>query len=259
MALIKRADAESIARDAMVVDLGDLVRQGERIRARARTESEQIIAAAQAERERILQGAREQGHAEGFARGVEDGRAKGREDALAQSIGERKAGLSAIERNWNLALDQVMAQREGMLLEARREVISLAMEIARRVVKRQIEMDPSIAERQLATVLELLAYPTRLVVRINPRDREVLHRAMPSLMAKFPLAQHAELVDDASVEVGGCVARTAGGGWIDARVQTMIDRVCEAVAPRMADFPRAEATVDGVASDADTDAGSERG
>lgn len=240
MALIRRADADSVARDAMVVDLGDLMRQGERIRERAKAEAEQIIAAANAERAKILKGAREQGHAEGFAKGQDEGRIKGREDAMAQSIGERKPALTAIERSWTQALDQFAAQRDAMLQDARREVITLAMEIARRVVKREVEIDREIAERQLAAVLELLAFPTRLVVRINPRDREVLDRALPGLLARFPLAQHAELVDDPAVEPGGCVARTAAGGWIDARVQTMIDRVCDAVAPGMAAFPVGE-------------------
>lgn len=240
MALIKRADADSIARDAMVVDLGDLVRQGERIRERARAEAEQVIAAAKAEREKILKGAREQGHAEGFAKGHTEGQAKGREEAMAQAIGERKASLAAIEKNWIEALELLAGQREAMMLDARREVISLALDIARRVVKREIVSDREVAERQLSGVLELLAFPTRLVVRVNPKDREVLERALPNLLVKFPLAQHAELVEDPAVQAGGCLARTAGGGWIDARVQTMIDRVCEAVAPRMAGFPAAE-------------------
>lgn len=259
MALIKRADADSVARDAMVVDLGDLMRQGERIRERAKAEAEQIIAAAKAEREKILKGAREQGHAEGFAKGHAEGQVKGREDAMAQAIGERKASMAAIEKNWTQALDQMAAQREAMLQEARREVISLALEISRRVVKREIETDRGVAERQLATVLELLAFPTRLIVRINPRDREVLQRALPKLLAKFPLAQHAELVDDEAIEAGGCLARTAGGGWIDARVQTMIDRVCEAVAPRMADFPAAEPIIGGAAPDMDAGMDAEMG
>lgn len=236
MALIRRADADSIARDAMVVDLGDLMRQGERIRVRAQSEGEKIVAAAKAERDRILNGAHEQGHAEGFAKGRSEGQAKGRDEALAQTIAERKASLAALERNWTRALEQLAQQREQMLQESRREVISLALEIARRVVKREVECDRALAERQLASVLELLAFPTRLSVRINPRDRDVLERALPGLLSKFPLAQHAELVDDASVEPGGCVARAAGGGWIDARVQTMIDRVCDAVAPGMGAF-----------------------
>jgi flagellar biosynthesis/type III secretory pathway protein FliH len=236
MALIRRADADAIARDAMVVDLGDLMRQGERIRERAKAEAEQIVAAARAEREKILKGAREQGYAEGFAKGRVEGEAKGREEAMAQSIAERKTALASIERNWAQALEEWGTRREAMLQDARREVITLSLEIARRVVRREVDADRAVAERQLAGVLELLAFPTRLVVRINPRDREVLQRALPGLLKRFPLAQHAELVDDASVEPGGCLARTAGGGWIDARVRTMIDRVCEAVAPRMADF-----------------------
>lgn len=252
MALIRRADAESVARDAMVVDLGDLMRQGERIRERAKGEAEQIIAAAKAEREKILHGAREQGHSEGFAKGRADGHAKGRDEVLAQTLAERKAQIAAIEKGWTQALQQFASQRDAMMQEARREVITLALEIARRVVKREVEVDRQVAERQLASVLELLAFPTRLVVRINPRDREVLDRALPSLLARFPLAQHAELVEDPAVEPGGCLVRTGGGGWIDARVQTMVDRVCESVAPRMADFPVGERAGDGSAhTDAD--------
>jgi len=55
------------------------------------------------------------------------------------------------------------------------------------------------------------------------------------------------------------LASVARDWWIDARVQTMIDRVCEAVAPRMADFPAAEPIIGGAAPDADAGTDAEMG
>lgn len=239
MALIKSTTAVSLMKDAVVLDLGDLRRQGEELVRRARIEAERIVAEARAERERILAGAREEGRAEGMAKGLEEGTRLGIEQAAAAAIADHHAQVEGLEGAWRAALGAFEAEREGLVQAATRDVIALALEVARRVVKRTVELDPGVVADQLRAVLGVVTRPTELVIAINPLDRALVERALPGLVAAMPAVRHAHLVDDPGVSRGGCVARTrgdaalgdAGGGEINADIPVQLDRIVEALLP----------------------------
>lgn len=240
MALIRNSNASTIAREAIVLDLGDLREQGERMVRAARAEAESIVAAAHAERARILAGAADQGQAEGYVKGLDAGRAEGREQAVASALAEHRERLARVEQAWLGALTSFESSREDLVQGALRDVVKLATTIAERVTKRVIKLDPKVVQDQLAAVLAVVVRPTELVIRVHPEDRTGVERALPGLMAAMPAIRHAEIVDDPAVERGGCVAKTrantdsgeAGGGEIDARISTQLDRLVETLLPQ---------------------------
>jgi flagellar biosynthesis/type III secretory pathway protein FliH len=99
------------------------------------------------------------------------------------------------------------------------------------VTKRTVELDPSVIVGQLEAVLGLLAKPTRLTVAIAAGDETLAREAMPELMAKFSAAQHVDLIVDASMQPGSCIARTAAGGTFDASIPAQLDRMVAALMP----------------------------
>ena len=231
MAVIRQAVADRVVQDAIVLDLGDLTRQGEQVRARAMAEAESILARAQVERQRLLASAKDegfkQGHAEGHAKGLEEGAAKGYAAALA----ERRQQLDTLAAGWGAALARFEQERDGLLLEAREDVLRLSVLLGERVTRRKIEVDPQVVAAQLEQVLSLLAQPTRLAVCVNPADEPLAREAMPALMSRFPAAQHVDLKLDAALPRGSCTATTAGGGCIDASIHTQLDRIVNALLP----------------------------
>lgn len=206
----------------------------------ARAEAEAIVAAARAERSRILAGASEQGQAEGYTKGLEAGRAEGREQAASGALAEHGERLAKVEQAWMAALTSFESTREDLVQGALRDVVKLATTIAERVTKRVIKLDPKVIEDQLAAVLAVVVRPTELLLRVHPDDRPSVERALPGLMAAMPAIRHAEIIDDPAIERGGCVARTrantdtgeAGGGEIDARISTQLDRLVETLLPQ---------------------------
>ncbi len=96
MALIRHTEAASLAREAMVLDLGDLARQADELKALAEAEAERIVEGAVEQRRMILKGARDEGYDEGYkcghAEGVEAGQREGREEKLAE-FSERFANV----------------------------------------------------------------------------------------------------------------------------------------------------------------------
>jgi flagellar biosynthesis/type III secretory pathway protein FliH len=240
MALIRHAQAEQIARDAIVLDLGDVQRQAAQLMEQARRRAEEIVAEARAERERIIAGASDKGRAEGLAKGTEEGRKAGEQQGKAAAIAEWRPKLEQLEKRWGDVLTAFEAERDRMLTEARVDVLRLALQLGEKIVKRVVAVDPGVVAEQLQGVLTLVARPTELLIAINPEDRGAAEAALPGLMARFQSVRHVELVADAKVTRGSCVARTrgqageggsAGGGEIDAGIEGQLQRIAELLLP----------------------------
>lgn len=232
MALVRQSEAAVLTRDAIVLDLGDLRRQAQRLIDVARDEASRIQEEALGDRARIVEGADKVGYEQGFARGFEEGRAAGIEKGTQQAVASVQAELQKLSAGWTAALDTFNQTRDRFLAEGQQDVIRLAALIAAKVCKRQIELDPAIVAVQMAEVLSLVLRPTRLQVACNPEDRALLTRAMPAVVATSQNATSVELVDDATLPRGSCVARLAeGGGMIDASIDTQLQRIVDALLP----------------------------
>lgn len=230
MALIKHSQAASVTRDALVLDLGDLRAQADRILADARAQAERIRRDAKAEATRLTERAAEDGRAAGHAEGLEAGRAEGREAAHAEAVEEFRAQFDALTRDWQAALDRWNRDRNRMMLEAREDVIRLALAVARKIVHRHVDVDPAVVEDQIVEALRLVSEPGRLVVRVHRDERERVESVLPDLLQTLDEDRDVCVVDDDSVEPGGCIVATAGGE-IDATLKTQLDRIARALLP----------------------------
>lgn len=231
MAVIRRADAEQFARDAVVLDLGRLEAQGEALVVMARKRAEQIVAEARAERERLIADAAAVGHEEGLATGRVMGLEQGRAEGHAEALAEAGKQIAALEAAWSAALDEFIAARADMLGDAREDLVRLACEIARRVTGRTVEQHPEVVAEQLADVLGVVVQSTTLRVRVHPDDEPFVTEALPVLRARFTSAAAIELVMDAGIGRGSCIADTERRGTIDASIQTKLERLIDAIMP----------------------------
>lgn len=228
MALIKHSDSDVFAREAVVLDLGDLTRQAQRIIADAEERAARIIASAERKRAQLITGAREEGFAAGQEEGCKVGHRQGLEDGCAQALREHSERLETLEKSWRTALDEFDERRGRMLDDARIDVLRLAMKIARRVTHRIVKGDESIAVSQLDKALSHTLKPTRLVIHIHADDETLVSASAPALLERFARSAHAEIVTDDSLSRGDCVVYTAVGE-IDARIDAQLDRIAAAL------------------------------
>ncbi|MCL4220534.1 MAG: hypothetical protein KJZ65_04105 [Phycisphaerales bacterium] len=233
MGLVRRADAERIARDAIVLDLGSLEQQRDAMVADARAQAEKIIANARRERETLVTDAAAAGRAIGLEEGRRIGMDQGCREGREQAVKEFREALDALLHAWVEALEQFSARREAMLLEARRDVVQLACQIASRATGRVIEADPSLVESAMAEVLTLVSGPTRLRVRLHPDDEPLLREALPALLERMETRFDVELIRDAQCPRGSCVAITERQGVVDASVGTRLERLTASILGEM--------------------------
>jgi flagellar biosynthesis/type III secretory pathway protein FliH len=231
VALIKQADAEQTVRRALVLDLGDLRARAEELEQRTRERAGAILEEAKAERRKLLDGAAEQGRAEGYAKGHAQGLAKGLEEGRAKAIAQAAAEAKALVSTWEGALKDFEARRESLLEQARDQVLELSLEIARRVTKRHVEVDAAVVREQLAAALRLTTKPSGLTVEVNPQDLALAQSVVPSLVRRLSAGGgHVEIQASATLSRGSVIIRCAGGE-VDASIETQLARIEQAVRP----------------------------
>jgi flagellar assembly protein FliH len=230
MPLIKNNSADRMMKHALVLDLGDLNRQADRILDEARAEAGRIVAEAQEEARRLVEGADERGYEQGLDRGLGEGRRRGEEEGRQTTLDEYRDKLKALADSWTAALQRWEEDREAMLRAAREDVLAFAFAMGRKITGRLVELDATLVQDQLAETLSLLSGPSAVTVVLNPRDRPLAEEVLPNLLAQLARCEHAEIAEDDSITSGGCVIRTADG-VIDATIEKQIDRIAEALLP----------------------------
>ncbi len=230
MAVIKNVHADRLAKQAVVLDLGDLGRQADRILGDARKGAERITAAARAEAQKLIDSAADRGYQQGHERGLQEGREAGEREGRARAVQKFEPQLEQLINAWTAALERWETDRGEMLLAAREDVVRFAVAAARKVVMRVVKADSTVIEDQLAEALALVSRPTTIVVSVHPNDRSIVEAVLPRLVSRFQQCEQARVRDDETLTPGGCVVATAGGR-IDAAIETQLDRIARTLVP----------------------------
>ncbi|MFO0828879.1 MAG: FliH/SctL family protein [Phycisphaerales bacterium] len=216
------------------MDLADLRAEGARLIAAARAESDRILREARSEAARLRASTIEQARAEGLeagrAAGIEEGRAAGEAAARADVEASHAERLQAITAAWTRMLDEADAARTALMRDARRETIRLALGIASRVLRAELDANPELVTAQLEGALELIGDATSMAIACSERDQTILEHAMPELLDRLRRSTATSFIVDPALERGDVVLRVAGG-TVDASIATQLDRIVEALLP----------------------------
>ncbi len=230
MPVLKQQQAAPKLKDAIVLDLGDVARQAQRIREQARQQAEQITRDAEQRAQQLIDGAEEKGREQGYQAGHEQGLAEGREQGRVEALGQMQQQLDQVQAAWSEMLQQWAAHRQQLEAEARQNVIEFAVKVAEKLVYRVVEVDHAVVVDQVAAALSYVLQSLDVAVRTHPDDRALLEEALPDLARQFTHLQHIELVEDDTLDRGGCKV-SFGQGEVNANLRTQIDRIVQAMLP----------------------------
>jgi flagellar assembly protein FliH len=206
----------------------DLERQAREILARARTEAQRLLRAAETQAEQAAL----QRHAEGYQRGLTEGRRRGleevRREAREAAVQAAQAELQQLSSALSAGLTEYERRRHGLIAQAESGLIELAVAIARRVCKVRIEASVEPVRANIQAVLEMVAPHADCALHVSPTDYQRLTEVMPELIEHAAQCKHVTLKPDAAVAPGGCVLQT-GGGAMDASVEGQLDRIAAAI------------------------------
>lgn len=208
----------------------DIEKTAKAIILRARRQAEQLLIEAQKEVDAMKAAGRADGLAagcrEGQARGLEEGRKAGHDQAL----GEHRDQLTRVVQTLTTTATELDAARCELETQAVRAVIELAIAIAERVTKRIGLLDAEVVMENVAEAMKLVVHTADLRIAVNPAQKAALADALPRLRLEWPVLEHVELVEDASLAPGGCRLHTRRG-VIDADLDVQIRNIAADLLP----------------------------
>ena len=208
----------------------DIENQARAILLRARQQAEQLLTETQTEAETLRTAAHAQGMAEGRKEGLAKGAEEGRKSGHQQALTEHRVQLTNLIKGLSGAMSQLDASRRELESQALREVVELAIAVARRVTKRQGLVDPAVLSANLAEAMKLVVLASDVHIAINPVQRMTLEDALPRLQMDWPSLQHVQLIDDPALAPGGCRIITQQG-QVDGDLDGQLDRVVNELLP----------------------------
>ena len=152
---------------------------------------------------------------EAFTKGYAQGERAGLE------AGGKRA--EAMLRRVAQTIEELGGLRQTLIQETEREMVQLALTLARRVVHREVTLDPELAAALAHVALERLGATTPATIRLNPEDYTVV--AQDS--ARWT-GQTVTVVPDPSISRGGCLVDSAFGS-VDATIERQFDELSRAL------------------------------
>ena len=204
-----------------ILQFQDLRDKHDRLLSDARNEAEAVLEAARVEAELVRQQA--------FETARQDGREQAAGD-LESEIEQRASQL--VEERFGEQLSRFIAVTSQLqeldktqLGRWQNTATELAIAIAGKLVRRQLDVRPENAAEMIATALQFSAGSRRVEVRLHPEDLEMLNGdqalAVSSGLAVLP---EGLLVADGTLERGDCLVQTVDGR-VDARLETLLERI----------------------------------
>lgn len=139
----------------------------------------------------------------------------------------RQEGESAATAKWQAALEnaaravsEMASLRARLRREAEVDVIRLASAMAKRILRRELSIDPEAISGLLKTAFERLDMRETSRVRIRPEDRE----SVLQYLGRIGSPQRIEVVADPSLERGALLLECERG-QLDASVETQLEEI----------------------------------
>jgi flagellar assembly protein FliH len=148
------------------------------------------------------------GYAQGERTGLEAGAT--RADAMLRRVAQ--------------TLEELSSLREAMVKQTEQQLVQLAVAIARRILQREVSIDPDLTAALAHIALDRLGPSTPAVIRLHPEDYAVVTTQQGNDWA----GRQVQVVSDPAVARGGCLVQSEFG-YIDASVNAQVDQIARLV------------------------------
>jgi flagellar assembly protein FliH len=189
--------------------------------AQMRQEAEQAAQALLNEAQNRAKLLEEEGYRQGFEKGYYDGKIKGEAEVRAELTRQAEAERQALREDLQNFVQSVEAQRRRIWEELEPQVVQLVFELARKVIKQEIEASKEVALAVIKNALLRVADSGSLCIRVSPRDLETARSHREELLEMLDHLPHVEIISDRRVGDGGCIVETPNGN-VDARIETQL-------------------------------------
>ncbi|MDR1520808.1 MAG: hypothetical protein LBU23_11820 [Planctomycetota bacterium] len=225
-------DERSHRPDAIPFEYADIRALAQRILKRAQEQGQRMLETARSQVAAMEKQAHDKAYREALPKAEKDGFAKGEKDGLAAAQAKIAAAAQAeresIRQNsqpTTRALEQLAAimndNRRQLAAQAESDLLLLALDMARRLVGRELSVDPDAIRPIAIECIGMVTERSGITARVNPEDHRVMREMLPELENIFPDLGAIRIESDPAVERGGIMAATREAE-VDMRLNTRL-------------------------------------
>ncbi len=180
-------------------------RTGNRRRGYRRIDDRNLVSRAQEEAEQIKQSA----YQEGFNAGLQ----------------QAQADLE----NFRNTLGAFVGAEDRVFQEIAPNILSIAVDIAQKIIKTEVKADPQIVLNTVLDVLKTLSKnEPKITIRVNPVQVQYIKDTLPEEIRLMGMETKLSVLSDEGITEGGCIVQT-NNGMVDASIEAQLDIVQNAL------------------------------
>ena len=164
----------------------------------------------------------EQAYQNGFADGKKQGRLDGEKAGV--ELGEKK--IEPLLKSFQEALMQFKNLREETYRSVEKEVVELALAIARQVICQEVTMDREIVVCVAREALSKVGDSGKIKIKMSTDDMQFINETRHQLSSLISNIDDVTFEAEESIQSGGCIIETELGE-IDARIEKQLQAVEE--------------------------------
>lgn len=150
-----------------------------------------------------------------------------RENAVQEGY---QAGLEKAQNDieeFRSAIVQFLKSKDDVFEYIAPDILEISVDIARKIVKKEIEQDPQIVLETILDVLKTMSKEEpKITLKVNSAQVNLVKDAIPSLVSLLALDSKINVFADATIEIGNCIIETSNG-VVDATVDTQLEIIKE--------------------------------
>ncbi len=137
-------------------------------------------------------------------------------EKAGMEIAERK--IEAMMRRYSETIQEIGRLKPRLYAQAEHDVVKLALEVARKIVHREVNADREIVQTLVRVALSHVAVKTPVTIHLHPADYSYMLEQRAAAGGLGDADREMVLVSDKAIERGGCLIDTECGE-IDARIE----------------------------------------
>lgn len=171
-------------------------------------DAKDMVVTARAEAEGLRRGAIDRGYNEGL-------------EVAAQQY------CDSIDQLQNL-MNDLREEREAFFAGIESQVVKLSVEIAEKLLRRELESSPEAVLDIIKLALLQLTDRDSIALRVSPDDAELIKQHRDAIREAAGGIRQIEIIEDRRIDRGGCVAESSSGS-LDARISSQLSEVTRAL------------------------------
>lgn len=167
----------------------------------------------------------EKGHQQGLEQGLAEGTEQGLEQGKNEGLAAGKEKVDELVSNWQQLIDQLVQPVEKVDAELEKELVQLAVSLARAVIRTEVQTNEKVILQALSEGLKVLPIQDKgYQIHLHPEDIQLIRGHFTEQEIE---SHHWQLVETPGMTRGGCDIVTQNNAVdlsVERRVRQVLDK-----------------------------------